>query len=261
YEVESYTLEGKLVKKGLIKGQGFGDCGIGVDAAGNVYVGANVKKSVEKPFPEEFTGQIPAKGWTWWKKDRERPWSFMYVHPYLFHWGSVLKFSPEGGAIYGHPQYPRNKKLYKHIKDAHPNEELKNAPAGASSYRSAYLGREIKVAGAEWRYFGFGNIPSSTDGVKPDPGCVCSNSRFAVDPYGRLYIPNPFLFTVEMVDSAGNRIERIGSYGNADSKGLGFAMPTCPSWAREKLYVLDQQNRRVSAVGFEYAASAECRVP
>ena len=74
-------------------------------------------------------------------------------------------------------------------------------------------------------------------------------------------MPNPFRFTVEMLDTAGNRLDRIGSYGNADSEGIGFVWPVCPSWARGKLYVLDQQNRRVTAVRFDYAAQATCAVP
>ena len=77
-------------------------------------------------------------------------------------------------------------------------------------------------------------------------------------------MPNHFRFTVEMLDTAGNRLDRIGRYGNVDdqTKGPGsdipMVWPICPSWARGKLYVLDQVNRRVSVVHFEYAAEKTC---
>ena len=261
--IDVFGPDGKLKKGGLIDGRGYGDCGVGVDPAGNVYVGANVKPG-DKPFPQAFMGKVPAKGWTWWKQPREAPWSYTYYNAYLFHWGSVLKFPPAGGAFYGHPWEGEK------VEQAPPTFSVAGAPAGAASYRSAYLGREVKVAGALWRYGGFGIIPSSSDGLLPDPGCVCHNARLAVDEYGRVFVPNVFRFSVEMLDTNGNQLSRIGRYGNTDSAGPGskvpepeiaFAWPAFVSAAGGKLYVSDSVNRRVVVVRFEPSAAEECELP
>jgi hypothetical protein len=98
---------------------------------------------------------------------------------------------------------------------------------------------------------------------------VCLVSQLDADLWGRVYAPNVFRFCVEMLDTNGNHIARIGSYGNADSAGPGsavpeaeipFAWPTVCDYAKGKLYVSDSVNRRVVVVRFEYAATAECRV-
>ena len=67
-----------------------------------------------------------------------------------------------------------------------------------------------------------------------------------------------------MLDSAGNRIARIGAYGNADSAGpeskvpdpeIAFAWPCETDYAEYdgKLYVSDSVNRRVVVVKFAYS--------
>ena len=72
-----------------------------------------------------------------------------------------------------------------------------------------------------------------------------------------------------MVDPAGNRIARIGAYGNADSAGPGsrvpepeiaFAWPTVCDYAESngRLYVSDSLNRRVVEVRFDAAATETC---
>ena len=72
-----------------------------------------------------------------------------------------------------------------------------------------------------------------------------------------------------MVDPAGNRIARVGAYGNADSAGpkskvpepeIAFAWPTECDYAEAdgKLYVSDSVNRRVVVVRFDAAAAEVC---
>ena len=96
-----------------------------------------------------------------------------------------------------------------------------------------------------------------------DPGCICWNSRLAVYPYGRVYGPNVSRFCVEMLDTAGNRITRIGRYGNSDDgvgeePGIAFAWPAHVDVAGGKVFVCDPSNRRIAVVGFTYAAEATC---
>lgn len=254
--VHQFGPDGKMKKEALVNGLGYGDCGVGVDAKGNVYVGVNVKPK-GKPFPEPFVGKVPAKRWIWWRRnaDREKPWYYIYYNTYLFHIGTVFKFPPSGGTLYGQDIAQRDEKR------TQPVISAKNAPEGCPEFTSAYLGRPVRVAGSEWHYQGVSNVPSSSDGPAPDPGCVCYNSHLSADPYGRVYAVNTFAFTVNMLDTGGNLITRIGSYGNADSAGPKSAVPTpeialaCPndvSYAAEKLYICDSVNRRVVVVRFDY---------
>ena len=45
------------------------------------------------------------------------------------------------------------------------------------------------------------------------------HSRFELDRYARLWLPAQHLGSVVVLDSQGNRILRVGRYGNADSRG------------------------------------------
>ncbi|MDD4889973.1 MAG: hypothetical protein PHU85_08575, partial [Phycisphaerae bacterium] len=265
--VDVYGPDGKLAKENILDGLGYGECGLGVDVAGNIYQGMNLKPA-DKPFPAAFMGKVTAKTWTYWRgPEREAPWCYAYYNPYLWHWGAVFKFPPAGGAVYG--QHPWNLKVPAYG-EPKPTDKLANAPADAASYRSAYLGYEVKVAGAMWRYPGMGIIPSSGDGLMPDPGCACYNSQLAVDEYGRVFAPNPFRFSVEMLDTNGNQLARIGRYGNVDSAGPGskllepaiaFAGAGYVSVADGKLFVTDTSNHRVVVVAFQPTATADCAAP
>jgi hypothetical protein len=203
---------------------------------------------------------VSAEPFQWWKPQqgpRERPWHFTFVNMYLFYGGSVLKFGPSGGALYGHPY--EGEKSATNIPDVF---FAAKAPAGAVTYASPYLGRELKVVGALWRYAGVGIVPSSSDGPRPDPGCVCMTSHLAVDEYGRVFAPNVFRFSVEMLDTNGNQMLRIGRYGNVDDAGpdIRFAWPAFVSVAKGKVYVSDPGACRVSVIRFDHAAEEFCEI-
>lgn len=253
--VNVFGPDGKPKKTALISGLGSGDSGLGVDAAGNVYAGVNLKPK-SQPFPLPFMGKVSAEPFVWWRsKTREIPWCYPYYNAYLFHWGAVMKFGPEGGTVFGHA-----------LKACPP---LDQAPADAAGYASGYLAREIKVAGAKWRYAGYGPVPTS-DTNWGDPSCICMvPAHLAADEYGRIYAPNAFRFSVEMLDAAGNQIARIGRYGNVESAGPGsrvpdpriaFAWPACVSTAEGKLYVSDFVNRRIAVIGFDHTAEEVCGI-
>jgi hypothetical protein len=82
-----------------------------------------------------------------------------------------------------------------------------------------------------------------------------------------VFAPDPFRFSVEMLDTNGNQIARIGRYGNADSAGPGskvpdpeiaLAWPNFVSVAGGKVYVCDSNNRRITVVRFDYGAEETC---
>jgi len=262
--VDVFGPDGTLKNAGLVLGTGSADGGIGVDNRGNVYLGTNLKPA-DKPLPADFAAAIPTGAWRYYRgEQREAPWSYLYCNPYLFHMGSVFKFGPEGGTIYGN--------FGEWAKVTDPNLALDRAPAGAADYKSSYLGWDVKVVGAEWRYPGIGIIPASFDAFRGDDGCSCMVSHLDADLYGRVYAPSTFYFSVEMIDSSGNRIARIGAYGNADSAGpnsrvpkpeIPFAWPTVCDHAEAdgKLYVTDSVNRRIVVVRFEYAAEGTSPLP
>ena len=102
-----------------------------------------------------------------------------------------------------------------------------------------------------------------------DPACVCMGMRLDVDEYGRVFAPNVFRFSVEMLDTNGNQVARIGRFGNADSAGprspvpepeIAFAWPAFVDYADGKLYVSDSVNRRVTVVKLGYQASQICAI-
>jgi DNA-binding beta-propeller fold protein YncE len=262
--VDVFGPDGTLKRAGLVRGTGSADGGIGVDNRGNVYLGTNLKPA-DTPLPADFAAAIPAEAWRYYRgEQRETPWSYLYCNPYLFHMGSVFKFGPEGGTIYG------NFGDWAQVTD--PNLAVDKAPADAASYKSAYLAWDVKVVGAKWRYPGIGIIPASFDVFRGDDGCSCMVSQLDADPYGRVFAPSVFYSAVEMIDPAGNRIARIGAYGNADSAGphshvpqpeIPFAWPTVCDYAEAdgKLYVTDSVNRRIVVVRFEYGSEQSCPLP
>jgi hypothetical protein len=261
--VDVWSPDGTLKKAALVNGAGSGDSGIGVDNRGNIYLGLNLKPA-EEPIPADFAKSVPAAAWGYYRQlDRPPPWSYLYANPYLFHLGSIFKFGPEGGQIYGN--------FSSKAPFIDENLALDKAPADATAYKSGYLGWDVKVMGAQWRYPGIGIIPHSFDRFTGDDGCECLQSQLDADPYGRVYAPSAFYSSVEMVDAAGNRLTRIGAYGNADSAGPGSKVPDpeiALAWPAEcdyaeadgKLYVSDSVNRRVLVVCFDAAAAEICDV-
>jgi sugar lactone lactonase YvrE len=275
-QVDVFGPDGKLLKAGLIQGVDRGACGLGVDAAGNIYLGVNIKRK-EQPYPADFMDQVPAKPWWFWVRgrptlwgDRPAPWTYTYYNPYLYHWGSVVKFGPTGGAFYGLRPTPRPPaKPTTAPAEIDPFTAVKNAPADAPTYSTALFEREVKVVGAQWVRHGYGLVPSQ-DCIWGDPGCACATSDFAVDAFGRVFHPNVFRFCVEALDAAGNHIARIGAYGNADDGAaraaarsgevapIPFAWPGFVACADDRLYVADSLNQRVVIVRLGYDTEATC---
>jgi hypothetical protein len=105
--------------------------------------------------------------------------------------------------------------------------------------------------------------------VKHETGCFCETTRFDVDGFGRLFVPDVFRFCVVVLDAAGNEVTRFGTYGNMDSRGPGslvpepaltFGWPLSVDWAGNRAYVADLVNRRVVAVEVTPAVRATCRI-
>jgi hypothetical protein len=136
----------------------------------------------------------------------------------------------------------------------------------------ARLGRAW-VEGAEWLYGGVGyhGRHSKTDGF----GCDCSNARFDLDFFGRSFVPEVEHCSVAVLDSAGNLLLRVGTYGNVDDgvpldkaggppapRRLGgdevglFYAPYVAVHTDRRLFIADPGNHRLLAVKLDYHAEA-----
>ena len=123
------------------------------------------------------------------------------------------------------------------------------------------------VDGAEWMYGGVGN-----DGKKW-VGCSCWNARFALDYFGRVFAPEIDRFKIAVLDTNGNLILRVGSYGNVDDgKPLDPAggPPNCRALGGDevslmhgayvathsdrRLFIADPGNARIVSVKLGYHA-------
>lgn len=246
--VSVFSPDGKLKSDNLVDMIPNGSGGLAVDRQGNVFVSANVKPA-DAIYPPDFADLLPKEGWRWWRSPRKSPWDRPYYNAYLYHWASVFKFGPEGGKF-----YPAYKELGQGGRD--PVE----IPKEATVYKLGYLNFDVGVTGAKWRFHGFGPVP--TAGLNwGDPSCVCMGARFAVDDFGRLFVPDAFRFTVNVLDPDGRLITRIGKYGNADDPGISLAWGVYCSTSGGQLFIGDMANRRVSVVDLTAALTAETPVP
>jgi len=264
--VDVFGPDGCRKKAALVDGLGIGDAGIGVDVRGNLYLGVNVKPSRAR-LPKDFRDKVPEANWLCWvqwtHQFRGAPWYYSMRNEYLYHYGAVMKFGPEGGAMYG--RSPGTTEPFLEAGGGRNRADAafaEKAPAGAPEYRSGYLYHRVRLAGAKWRFPGTGILPTS-ERYWGDPTCVCLFSRLDADPYGRVFAPDCFRFRVNVLDSAGNLIVKVGKYGNADDAGAGvrFSWPAYVHVSGDRLYVSDVLSSRVVVVGFEYADRSEVRLP
>jgi len=180
------------------------------------------------------------------------PAGFEKAPDYLGFTGSVVKFRPEGGAVLG-------------ITDSASED------AGAPKLETNKKG--VTIEGGLAMYPGV--APFSGAGYGGNTSCcVCRVSRFDLDSYGRLALPNVVSTAVTVVDNAGNVICEFGKYGNFDSQyvppdakdgkpvigtpEIPMCWPTGAGFTEKAVYVCDTYNRRVVRVDFTWKAEESC---
>jgi DNA-binding beta-propeller fold protein YncE len=255
--LDVWGADGKEKRKDVIPNLPDATCGVGVDAAGNVYLGINVRKP-DHLYPDPCNGLFPATAWNHWRRQeqREMPWKWSYFNHYLFWWGSVFKFAPTGGRWF---------------RSAKRGEKPAEVPAGAAAYKGAFLDADYWVQGRLWQYQGFSPCPKNrSEGGGGDDNCTCWGGRFATDAFGRCFVPDCLRFSVVVIDANANELVRFGEYGNMDSRGPGSPIPEPEipvGWPahvaanRDFAYLSDRMNRRVVAVRLVFADEQTCALP
>jgi hypothetical protein len=246
------------------------------DQQGNIYV-ADVVRPAGQLVPPEFapvTGPVTDKSRFDWEPKGVPAW-----------YGSILKFTPKGGMIQYGPHYGGQLGTRPYEGEAKLDPALKTVEAAAFAAGSGeFVHVPAKVVGAEWMHFGISQIFMGK--------CNCENTRFDVDPFGRVWYPDLGRYRVGVLDTNGNVITHFGGYGNAESAGPDspvidpktkkvrprtaddpkelkspFAEPEIAfSWligvgATDKYaYMGDSLNRRLLRAKIIYAAEETCEV-
>ncbi|MHC4915843.1 MAG: hypothetical protein ACYTGB_10160 [Planctomycetota bacterium] len=257
----------KLSKDPIIWQVSDGAVGPKFDQQGNIYI-AEIVKPLGQPYPAEFKKIFPKL-----EMNKTRPRAGTPQDNTANMYGSIVKFSPEGGMIhlserqaFDYP-YRGKPKLNGH------------KPVDASYYSSTKY-KPVKVSGAEWIAPGYSHVEIRS--------CNCETTRFDVDEFGRVWYPDLNLFQVRVVDTNGNPITRFGGYGNAESRGPDslvvdaktgrlrppkngekspFAKPEIAfSWlvgvgvTDDHIYTGDSLNRRMMRLKIVYSAQETCAI-
>ncbi len=198
-----------------------GAAGVRVGKDASIYVAEDAMPE-DQPLPPEFA-KIKGKEAS--------------VYRYIY--GSILKFGPKGGKTIA---YRRGKK----------------APEGGKRGVNLHWSgtRRVRLTG-EFKGFVTPVAPTGAGWGQ----CTCHGARFDIDGFGRLFVPEATRFSVKVLDTAGNIMLRIGTYGNADDTKDGsihFAWPAHAAATADAVYVSDMLNRRVVRIRLNYPAVASC---
>ncbi|MCX7805179.1 MAG: SMP-30/gluconolactonase/LRE family protein, partial [Planctomycetota bacterium] len=221
--------DGTIKKLEFVENHLVSGSGVQVDRRGCIYMGLAVKPFGE-PYPKWFEGRLPSSG------AAPEPW-FFYRQMY----GSIVKFKPEGGRLVSDPEGPYMATNYSHF-------------------------HRCRIEGAVWVRYGYSQMHQKDI---ESSRCNCQSARFGMDGFDRLYIPDSMRASVDIADSNGNRIIRLGRYGNMDSRGPGSPVPKPElpmSWplvvcaTDTACYVADQVNGWVLKIALHYAVEKECAI-
>ncbi|MDD4889980.1 MAG: hypothetical protein PHU85_08610 [Phycisphaerae bacterium] len=221
-----YGPDGQLTKPKLVNSDIPFVRSVRVDYAGNIYLHVGVRPG-KSTLPPGLQGQL--------REGREDPDAVNRVNPYPLIYGSVVKFGPEGGVI--------------------------RKGAGGVPCNYSY-GEVTEIKDARWIFPGASNVVSWGAGGTV-AACRCELSGLDVDGFGRSFFCDAGRFRVGAIDTAGNEVCWIGSYGNQDSAGpaIAFAWPQALAVDDKSVYVGDRLNRRIVRVKLGYAAVETMAVP
>jgi hypothetical protein len=123
-------------------------------------------------------------------------------------------------------------------------------------------GKHGSTEGSLWTYFGLT--------AQPNNHCSCYNVRYDTDYFARSFLIANHLLSVMVLDANGNRVARLGRYGNVDDTeadvkagkdGLRFAWLRAVAVSDTALYAVDRPNRRILKAALSYAAEETVPLP
>jgi hypothetical protein len=101
------------------------------------------------------------------------------------------------------------------------------------------------VENAEWFYAGASSIVFTN--------CECPTLRFSTDWYKRTFVPEVYRHSIGVLDTAGNLVMHVGTYGNADSDGITAAHSNKVSTTDDYM-VFDDCGERLTVLRLGYHA-------
>ena len=216
-----------------------------VDAAGNFYI-ADAVKPVGQPVPEFFKDKLPNA-----PIDRKAN----VVMQYMWMYGSIIKFTPAGGAVW----FPKktDTDLYGYDGEAKlpADQEKVKVEVPVNGGGGSMIAQPGELQGAQWFHYGCSYVLD----MHPSHNrrCHCTATEIDVDDYGRVVYTDQGRFRVVMLDSGGNEVLTFGRYGNQDSPAaseIGFDWFVGLGLTDRNVYVADGGNHRVLRVALRHAA-------
>jgi hypothetical protein len=195
YVVSRISPQGSVAQREFIKIETSGSGGVKVDPKGNVFVSARVKPS-GRPWPSALDGQLSKPLGKALKTESSQPWQVFPEKWWAAHvYGSILKFGPSGGSITrGSGNYWVYGSIYTDSR----------SPVFLTAGAQGLLGM----------YYGMSHTQAK--GAKPMGGysisCVCNVSRFDVDRFGRVFVPDGFRLSLVVLDNNLNEIIRFRNH-------------------------------------------------
>jgi hypothetical protein len=200
--VEKFDKDGKRLGT-LVWVVSDGAHGPRVDPAGNIYVVDSIRP-VGVQVPEFFRGKLPEVK----INKRGSP-----LQQYRWMYGSVIKFSPKGGAIW-FPIINKKNDVYAFDGEAKLPEGLEKVKVDTGQGdRVAVAPGELQ--GALWYRYGCSYVLDMHPGH--NRRCHCTATEFEVDDFGRSFYTDQGRFRVVVLDTGGNQVAAFGQYGNQDA--------------------------------------------
>ena len=234
--------------------------GMRVGRDGSVYVGVHMKPAGQQvpdwfdifPGGHLLPQRVPDTPAGWGTEPGQLPpeVAMWYAEQY----GMLVRFKPEGGKIV----FDENGQYFA--------PQIGGERGGwAPGWRDAP--GVLRAEGTDLMWYGLSPIPSrrGTSAALGGPRCNCQTPRFDLDGQERIYVPDPFRFSIAVLDKAGNLITRFGQYGNQDDEGDGsyipFGWPYVAATSNEAIYVGDLVNSRIVRVTLDATNEAELDLP
>jgi len=190
--------------------------------------------------------------------------------------GAQMGTVARGGDVYGKKHWP-----FTYL----TAEQAALDPKTQANKRYSLLARLVKFGPeggvlddthGKGQLWGFAGV----SGVSPwNCDAECPASQICIDPDGRVWVPDSFMYCIKAIDRAGNELARVGKYGNEDCRGGGgdrrhpempnvvidpeipLAYPKGIAVYGDWLFITDMFSHRLMRCRLDYADRKEAPIP